>query len=255
MKKTISAVTLSIALAATSAPLASATEPSPAANGQHYTFVSLAIAGAKPKTTGTVATTVGQLLAWRQVSYDGDDVVTPAPETPLSEGMQIQLDRVAVASKTVRASLAYDSVIAKTDSLSIGEKKIIKGSKGRLTRTYSVTTVNGKVAAKVLVSETVVTPAITKTILVGTNEYSHGHKLNLARVKLWNKIARCESGGNWHINTGNGYYGGLQFALGTWRANGGRDFAAKPHKASKAEQITVANRLYKKSGTRPWGCA
>jgi hypothetical protein len=71
----------------------------------------------------------------------------------------------------------------------------------------------------------------------------------------WNGVAACESGGNWSTNTGNGYYGGLQFNLATWRANGGHDFAAKPNKASKAEQITVANRLYAKRGTRPWGCA
>ena len=71
---------------------------------------------------------------------------------------------------------------------------------------------------------------------------------------MWNRIARCESGGRWHINTHNGYYGG-QFSLRTWRSVRGRDFASYPHKATKAEQITVANRLYAKSGTRPWGCA
>jgi hypothetical protein len=72
---------------------------------------------------------------------------------------------------------------------------------------------------------------------------------------MWNRIARCESGGRWHINTHNGYYGGLQFSLATWRSNGGRDFASYPHKAGKGEQITVANRLYAKRGTRPWSCA
>jgi hypothetical protein len=72
---------------------------------------------------------------------------------------------------------------------------------------------------------------------------------------MWDRIARCESGGNWHINTGNGYYGGLQFNLASWRANGGRDFAAYPHQATREQQITVANRYYAKAGTRPWSCA
>lgn len=65
----------------------------------------------------------------------------------------------------------------------------------------------------------------------------------------WDAIAACESGGNWSINTGNGYYGGLQFLPSTWRANGG---TGMPHQASKAEQIRVANNLYAKAGVSPW---
>lgn len=79
--------------------------------------------------------------------------------------------------------------------------------------------------------------------------------LNLARAAMWDRVARCESGGNWSINTGNGYYGGLQFNAGTWRAAGGTAYASLPHQASRAEQITVANRLYAQRGLQPWGCA
>ena len=61
--------------------------------------------------------------------------------------------------------------------------------------------------------------------------------------------------GNWSINTGNGYYGGLQFATASWLANGGDDFAPRADLASRAEQITVANRYYAKAGLSPWGCA
>jgi len=56
----------------------------------------------------------------------------------------------------------------------------------------------------------------------------------------WDAVARCESGGNWAINTGNGYYGGLQFTMGTWRANGG---SGSPHQASREEQIRVAENV------------
>ena len=72
---------------------------------------------------------------------------------------------------------------------------------------------------------------------------------------MWDRIAQCESGGNWHINTGNGYYGGLQFDEASWLANGGGDFASRADLASRAEQITVANRYYAKAGLGPWGCA
>ena len=60
---------------------------------------------------------------------------------------------------------------------------------------------------------------------------------------MWDSIAQCESGGNWHINTGNGYYGGLQFTLGTWAAAGGLKYASMPHYATREQQISVASGL------------
>ncbi|SIB66029.1 transglycosylase family protein [Mycobacteroides abscessus] len=65
----------------------------------------------------------------------------------------------------------------------------------------------------------------------------------------WDAIAACESGGNWAINTGNGFYGGLQFTLGTWRANGG---SGMPHHASRAEQIRVAENVLRSQGIGAW---
>jgi hypothetical protein len=69
---------------------------------------------------------------------------------------------------------------------------------------------------------------------------------------VWDDLARCESGGNWAINTGNGYYGGLQFSLGTWNANGGDAYAEYPHEATREEQIAVAERLHAARGFAPW---
>jgi LysM repeat protein len=66
---------------------------------------------------------------------------------------------------------------------------------------------------------------------------------------VWDRLAQCESGGNWGINTGNGYSGGLQFAPGTWRANGGSGSAAN---ASRAEQIRVAERVRASQGWGAW---
>jgi len=65
----------------------------------------------------------------------------------------------------------------------------------------------------------------------------------------WDAVAACESGGNWSIATGNGYYGGLQFTMGTWRANGG---TGSPHQASKAEQIRVAENVLRTQGIGAW---
>jgi resuscitation-promoting factor RpfA len=72
---------------------------------------------------------------------------------------------------------------------------------------------------------------------------------NAATVETWDAIAQCESSGNWHIDTGNGYYGGLQFLPSTWRAFGG---TGNPADASKAEQIRVAERTLKVQGWGAW---
>ena len=69
---------------------------------------------------------------------------------------------------------------------------------------------------------------------------------------VWDALAQCESGGNWAINTGNGYYGGLQFSLGTWQAYGGSAYATYPHEATREEQIAVAERLRADRGYQPW---
>lgn len=69
---------------------------------------------------------------------------------------------------------------------------------------------------------------------------------------VWDRIAQCESGGDWHINTGNGYYGGLQFSAGTWRAYGGSAYASTADKASKAQQIAVATKVQRGQGWGAW---
>ncbi|MFH9404556.1 transglycosylase family protein [Streptomyces sp. NPDC017638] len=69
---------------------------------------------------------------------------------------------------------------------------------------------------------------------------------------VWDRIARCESGGNWHINTGNGYYGGLQFSAGTWRAYGGTAYAPTADQASRSAQIAVATRVQQAQGWGAW---
>ncbi|WP_326761225.1 LysM peptidoglycan-binding domain-containing protein [Streptomyces phaeochromogenes] len=69
---------------------------------------------------------------------------------------------------------------------------------------------------------------------------------------VWDRIAQCESGGNWHINTGNGFYGGLQFSAGTWRAYGGSAYASTADKASKAQQIAVATKVQRGQGWGAW---
>ncbi|MFE3020231.1 transglycosylase family protein [Streptomyces sp. NPDC059256] len=75
---------------------------------------------------------------------------------------------------------------------------------------------------------------------------------NAADSGVWDRIARCESGGNWHINTGNGYYGGLQFSPSTWRGFGGAAYAPTADRASRAQQIAIATKVQRVQGWGAW---
>ncbi|MEU6605072.1 transglycosylase family protein [Streptomyces shenzhenensis] len=73
-----------------------------------------------------------------------------------------------------------------------------------------------------------------------------------ATASEWDTVARCESGGNWSINTGNGYYGGLQFSASTWAAYGGTQYAATADRAGKAQQIAIAEKVLAGQGKGAW---
>ena len=76
--------------------------------------------------------------------------------------------------------------------------------------------------------------------------------VNIDGGTVWDQLAQCESGGNWAINTGNGYYGGLQFSYGTWLGYGGGEFAEYAHLATREQQIIVAERLHAARSFAPW---
>jgi hypothetical protein len=73
-----------------------------------------------------------------------------------------------------------------------------------------------------------------------------------ADYSVWNRVASCESGGRWHVNTGNGYYGGVQFSAGTWAGYGGHKYASQANYATRLEQIQVARRVLAAQGADAW---
>ncbi|UGY90596.1 transglycosylase family protein [Streptomyces gobiensis] len=101
-----------------------------------------------------------------------------------------------------------------------------------------------KAARAGAVSMTVIAPLALLTVATGTAEAADGG--------VWDRIAQCESGGNWQINTGNGYYGGLQFSASTWQAYGGTVYAHTADKASRAQQIEIANKVQAGQGWGAW---
>ena len=90
----------------------------------------------------------------------------------------------------------------------------------------------------------VATTAAVSFAAVGTAQAAPAHN--------WDGVAACESGGNWHINTGNGFYGGVQFSASTWRAYGGDRYAGRADLATKSEQIAIAEKVLRGQGRGAW---
>jgi hypothetical protein len=128
-------------------------------------------------------------------------------------------------------------VVEKKDgSMNAGETKVVRlGKPGVRNVTYTLVFENGKLSAKHIKKQDVLKKPRPKVVRIGTK----------VAAGPWDALANCESGGNWHINTGNGYYGGLQFSLGTWHSYGGTGL---PSQHSRETQIAVATKLRDASG-------
>lgn len=154
------------------------------------------------------------------------------------------------------------------------EKKTTQeGVVGKVEKTFNVVTVDGREVSRTQTGETVTTKPVAKKVAVGgkdrpaptpspasTPAAPAGGNTGAtppptANDAMWDRIAQCESTGNWSINTGNGYYGGLQFNNQSWLSNGGGQYAPRADLATREQQIAVANTYYAKAGLSPWSCA
>jgi resuscitation-promoting factor RpfB len=234
-------------------------------------------ADGKTTTKTITAATVGEALRQLGVTLGKADKVNPPATAQLTSGIRIAVERFTTKDVKRTEAIGYATTKKPSADLYADQTKVAtKGAAGVRTITERRTLKDGKVVSTTQVSSVVTKQPVNAVVLVGTKKRpvaaapaprttssssggssgsSSGAGLNLARAAMWDSIARCESGGNWSINTGNGYYGGLQFLTSTWLSNGGGDFASRADLASRAEQITVANRLYAKVGSSPWGCA
>src|ERR1700741_191848 len=88
--------------------------------------------------------------------------------------------------------------------------------------------------------------------VIGSGSLALAGQAGAATDGEWDQVARCESGGNWAINTGNGYHGGLQFSSGTWASHGGGQYAPAANMATKDQQIAVAERVLASQGKGAW---
>jgi uncharacterized protein YabE (DUF348 family) len=196
----------------------------------------------------TTALTIAQLLRDLHVTVGPNDRVHPARVKPLKTGMKIHVARVVFKQVTRREALSYP-VIKRYDSSMYEDQTtvITPGKNGLADNTYKVIYVDGKIAGRVMLNSDIIVPASSQIEKVGTkNRPISTDGLN------WDALAQCESGGNWHINTGNGFYGGLQFDYSTWLSNGGGVYADRADLASREEQIAIGTKLYNARGSSPW---
>jgi uncharacterized protein YabE (DUF348 family) len=200
------------------------------------------------RTVTTTDATVGQLLTDQHIQVGNQDSVTPGLNDKITGAMQITISRTGTQVVTVTQSVPFQIQQIQDSTMNAGTQQITTpGVNGSEQVTYRITLVNGKQTAKVTLSTNVTQQPVTQVVRVGSK--------TLPGDAVWDQIAKCESGGNWSINTGNGYYGGLQFNQETWNSNGGQQYAARPDLASKADQIAVADVVRSRRGLEPWQCA
>ena len=206
----------------------------------------------KTVTIKSLAGTVGQALTEAKLRWDADDRITPAAATPLKAGVN-KVGFVQVLQKTVTKTeaVAHGTDETKSATLLEGTKKTtVKGTNGAKAVTYLYTYLDGKLSTTKVVGAKLVTEAVDEQVLVGTKPKPEEPTVttqtdtpSTGDTSAWDRIAECESGGNWAIDSGNGYYGGLQFDHGTWAAYGGTAYANNANGASKAQQIAIAEKV------------
>ena len=202
------------------------------------------VADGDSKSITTTAITVREALADAGITLATLDRVNPGLEERVSDGLTLTVNRVVAEKRTVTITVEHKVVRKDDSSLYEGDTKVdVKGRDGKIERVVEVTVVDGKEGKQRVLSEKTVQAAVTEVVLVGTKNRPTAEPTPIDTSGdggVWDRLAECESGGNWSINTGNGYYGGLQFSLGTWRAYGGTGY---PHENSKAEQIRIATKV------------
>jgi uncharacterized protein YabE (DUF348 family) len=196
----------------------------------------------------TQAPTVADVLAEVGVKLGQADSISVAPSTPVVDRLVVAVTRVATGSLVEEKTIAFPTEKRETSDLYEGQRKVQQAGKtGTRTITYEQVTANGQEISRKVVSDEVTAEPVPQIVLVGTKEKPSAPAV--ASGSVWDRLAQCESGGNWHINTGNGYYGGLQFNLQTWRAYGGSGY---PHENSREAQIAVAERVQDAQGWGAW---
>jgi uncharacterized protein YabE (DUF348 family) len=206
--------------------------------------LTVALGGEKAQKETITALTVAQALDELGVKVGKHDKVKPGLGATLDDGDKLVFTDVRKVTKRVTESVGYGTVEREDSSMYTDEETVVRaGEAGSRKVLYKITFVNGDVAERKALKITVLRAPVDQIVKVGTKERVTSNFAGGSTV--WDQLAQCESGGNWAINTGNGYYGGLQFSLSTWRAYGGPGY---PHQQSRETQIAIATKVRDANG-------
>jgi uncharacterized protein YabE (DUF348 family) len=212
--------------------------------------VSVSDGGAPAAEVKLAAVTVGDLLAAKNAPLEQADSVVPTADTPVTNGLTIQVTRDRTDTRVETQPIAPPENKVEDPELE-KDKTVVEnpGVPGERTATVEVKTVNGVEAGRTELSATVIKEPVAAVVKVGTKQASAPAVSN---ASTWDAIAQCEATGNWAINTGNGFYGGLQFTQSTWEAFGGGQYAARADLASREQQIAIGEKVRAGQGWGAW---
>ena len=214
----------------------------------------------------TTAATVGELLEEAGVTVGASDRLSVPARAGVADGMTLKVTRVVSGTQdTVTEPVPFETRTVEDAELFEGEKKVTEpGTAGERTLVFDTVVVDGREVSRVLAREDVTRAPVTETVAVGTKKRPAAPAPAAPAAAggtapaggAWAALAQCESGGNWHINTGNGYYGGLQFSTQSWLGAGGGAYAPVASEATPEQQIAVAENLRANGGWGHWpSCA
>lgn len=207
--------------------------------------------GGVVSTVHLAAPNVAGLLAAAGVPLEQGDQVVPVAYSPVIAGMQIQVTRMRIEKVTERAPLPPAAQRIEDPALNMSRQVVVDpGTPGTQDVTFAVARVNGVVTGRLPVANVVVTPARDAVLRVGAKPGTEVPMVSNGAT--WDALSRCEAGGNWAINTGNGFYGGVQFDQNTWERNGGLRYAGRADLATREEQITIAEVTRARQGWGAW---
>ncbi len=206
--------------------------------------VSVKLGSGKETRHNVPVATVGQLLTKLDAGVDRNDVVRPSRSAALTDGTRVVVTKIGVRTKRVAAEPIPAGVEKQDDdTLAEGDTTTVRrGVDGVRDVTYRVRFRNGEVVARDVVRSRTVRQPVSSIVKIGTKvePAAPATPSSSANGSIWDRIASCESGGNWATNTGNGYYGGLQFSQSTWSAYGG---SGRPDQNSREQQIAIAEKV------------
>ncbi len=202
------------------------------------------------KVLTSAAKTIREFLSDQHITIGKDDRVTPGPDEKISADLEIVVNRVMIEQIEVDEEIEPATITTEDSSKDAGSEEVTQeGKKGTKKVTYRVVHVDGNEESREKLDEKIITPAIDRHVTKGTKR---ANAPAVADGSVWDQIAQCESGGNWSINTGNGFYGGLQFNPGTWQAYGGGAYAPTADQASREQQIAIAEKVQAAQGWGAW---